>query len=536
MSLTAKGVLLFNTVKYLKPKQLMNQVLIRFKPNELFSKYLKQNVSHIECDLWVNELDGDDEYIERFKPDDLIDNKLTLLHETREFDRWHFDDASHLWNFNVHYLEYLVALKAKYIKTRDERYKEKLNEILENWYLEGITDSDSNQAYTISLRIVNQLLIADVVADKQKLYDFIYAQYRFLILHQEIHLLGNHYLENIKTIVICSVLFSEEDVYKQYIKKLNKELDKEITQDGLHFELSLMYHKIVMDDLIRVALLLKEAKKTEYKAILQKLKSMTTALYSLEEGISRTLLFNDAGEGVAKTTKVLLNTCRYLFEIKAEKMRNIAGYYRLDDGKITVVVDCGELAPTYMPGHSHCDCLSFEMFYDGRPIIVNSGTYQYQCKYRNYFRSTAAHNTVMINEHEQSELWGEHRAGRRIRDIKVKVADTTIIGEYKNIKNERHRRILSLEKGIFEVIDIINGNVESYLHLAPDCEYKDGVITYRDIKIMVKAIDADVRVEDSLYSPEFGIIEKTKSLVFSWKDDEKKHGYTINLKEINGND
>lgn len=40
--------------------------------------------------------------------------------------------------------------------------------------------------------------------------------------------MGNHYFENLKAIVICSVVFREENVYKEFINKLLKELKEEI--------------------------------------------------------------------------------------------------------------------------------------------------------------------------------------------------------------------------------------------------------------------------------------------------------------------
>lgn len=537
MGVASKSLLLFNTVRYLKPRQVVNQIAKRFKKSEQFWKYEKKGIDYIPFNLWIDGLDNDSEFLKRFKPEELLDNKLTLLNETRECGSWKYPEASHLWNFNVHYLEYLVPLYSLWKSKGDEIYKEKINQIITDWYEVGSNQLDSNQSYTISLRIVNQLIIAEAVDDKQRLYESIYAQYRFLIKHQETHLLGNHYLENLKAIVICSILFSEEDVYKTYIRRLLKELDEEITADGLHFEMSLMYHKIVLEDLIRVAVTLKKAEKSEHKQIRGKLQLMVKALYSLESGINRTPLFNDAGDNVAKTRDALLRTCEKLFGIELQKESQISGYYRLDDGDIASIMDCGELAPSYMPGHAHCDCLSFELFYDGKPVFVNSGTYQYQGDKRKFFRSTAAHNTVSINGHEQSELWSEHRAGRRISGVKGKVDGHSIIGAYKNYFGECHIRKVKLADGLFTVLDKTDGRGESYLHLAPGLEYSDGVIMGNGLKITVQPINSDVRIDQSVYAEEFGRIKDNTVLVFFWNDDKQEHGYKIKIvKENEKND
>lgn len=529
MGYISKLKLLVNTVKYLKPGQIINQVLVRIKPKENFLKYLKEDVKFHKANLWLDELDGENEYVERFLPEELLDNRITLLNETHSFDRWHYDDASHLWNFNVHYLEYLVALKAKYKETNDEQYIRRLNDILDDWYKNGAKDQDSNQAYTISLRIINQLIISDVVDDQQTLYRYIYAQYKYLLKHQEKHLLGNHYFENLKAIVICSLVFGEEKIYKKYISKLIKEADEEILPDGLHFERSLMYHKIIMEDEIRVAVVLRQFGREEYKSIIGYIKGMCTALYSLEGGLERTPLFNDAGEGVSKSAGFLLNAVKNRFDIVPEIRTCIDGYYRIDENGITVLMDCGELAPKYMPGHAHNDCLSYELFLNGKPVLVNSGTYQYQGEHRSFFRSTKAHNTVTINDNEQSELWGEHRAGRKVSGVKVKAQDKTIIAECRNYLKEKHIRELTMQGGTLTVIDETEGKGKSFLHIAGDYEYKNGTISDESLTAEIEAINAEFSVESSLYAPSFGKMEKCTLLTFSWNDDNNKHGYKIKI-------
>ena len=529
MGIASKGFLLFNTIKYLKLSQIFNQVLHRLRPQEGFAKCRKKPIKLSEYSLWIEELDQEQKYVERFQPEEILRGKLTLLNESRNFDGWYYEEASHLWNFNVHYLEYLVALVGKAKISQEEKYIESVNTIFEDWHANGAKEKDSNQAYTISLRIVNLLLVADVIKNKEELYNSIYAQYRFLLKHQEKHLLGNHYLENLKAIVICSVVFEEEKVYKKYIRKLIRELEEEITDDGLHFELSLMYHKIVLEDLMRVAVVLEKAKKEEYSTIVGYISKMVTALYSLEFGVGRMPLFNDAGEGVAKKTEALLSACKRLFDIIPERKDSISGYYKLYARKKALIADCGALAPKYMAGHAHCDCLSFELFYDGKPVFVNSGTYQYQGEDRTFFRSTRAHNTVVINGHEQSELWGEHRAGRRITQVNAQLDKQSLVGEYANYYGEKHQRIVQLSDNTLEVLDKVTGegSSKSYLHLAPGLQYIDGKIMGLNVEITIEFIGARLTVEDSVYASSFGCKEKNMCLVFDWENDEGKHGYKI---------
>ena len=534
MGIVSKSRLLFHTVKYLKPSQLYYRALNRVTGKSAFHKYLRYDSNHENYSIWINVLDEEQRFINRFKPDFLLHGIITLLHECRQYGKWSYAEASHLWNFNLHYFEYLVALKSKGLASKDNKYYQCIDRIIKDWEVTGSKAKDSNAAYTVSLRIVNMLLVADVVSEKEKLYDYIYAQYRWLLKNQEKHLLGNHYLENLKAIVICSVFFNEPKIYKKYIRIFLKELEEEILSDGLHFELSLMYHKIVLEDVMRVALILRQAGKEGYHQVYAFLEKMVTALYSLEYKVNRTPLFNDAGDNIAKPTHSLIVAAETEFGIKPNLKSNVAGYYKLYDGNLSVIVDCGDIGPAYMPGHSHCDCLSFEVFYEGKPLVVNCGTYQYQGKLRTFFRSTEAHNTVTINGHQQSELWGEHRAARRISELKSQFSGNEFIGSYTNYCGEKHKRRVSLKGYSLEVLDETTGvgNVNSYLHLAPGLTYSetDGNVTGFDIGIKIIPINAKIKMKKMHYAEDFGKLEEIESIIFTWQNDKKQHGYVIKFK------
>lgn len=95
------------------------------------------------------------------------------------------------------------------------------------------------------------------------------------------------------------------------------------------------------------------------------------------------------------------------------------GYYLLQhaDGnrRISLVMDCGELGLGSLAGHGHADALSFTLRVSGRDVLVDPGTYDYFTypEYRQYFRSTRAHNTVVVDEQDQSVMQGLFLWGRR---------------------------------------------------------------------------------------------------------------------------
>ena len=52
-----------------------------------------------------------------------------------------------------------------------------------------------------------------------------------------------------------------------------------------------------------------------------------------------------------------------------------SGFYIFKNGPWKLVVDAGQPGPAYIPGHAHCDAMSYELFKDGKPVLMNCGTY-----------------------------------------------------------------------------------------------------------------------------------------------------------------
>ena len=71
-----------------------------------------------------------------------------------------------------------------------------------------------------------------------------------------------------------------------------------------------------------------------------------------------------------------------------------------------LIASCGLNGQKNNGGHSHNDKLSFELCFEGKDCIVDSGTYLYTPipDLRNMFRSTPFHNTVVVNGEEQNRF------------------------------------------------------------------------------------------------------------------------------------
>lgn len=470
--------------------------------------------------LSIEELDCDPRIAKRFDIDALNKGEFSIINERHTVDLgvWNVPAASHLWNFNLHYFEYCIPLAARYARERNAADCETFKRLASSWIVGNpYAEGDAWHPYTISLRLINWLicidLFKDAFAEDHEFVDHLrasmYLQYRHLLINQELHLRANHYFENVKTILICSMLFGEEEVYRRTLRVFESQLNEQILPDGVHFERSLMYHKLMLEGLLRVWI---AAKQTDHElpiGFIEKAKLMLDAMASLEKGMGKTPFFNDAADGVAKDCDQLERACESILGMTADDAKTdfpAAGYYKLYDGDIAVMFDAGEPGPSYMLGHAHCDALSYELSYQGKPVVVNSGTYAYQSELRPYFRSTAAHNTAIVNGEEQLECWGEHRVSRGYKIDSVHREGNELEAVIKLPSGMLNKRIIRLAGGVFSVHDesgVSSAWIESHVH---HLQSERHGIEIHDCN--------SIEQTESIYSPALGIKQSLNDLVF----------------------
>lgn len=541
-----KLITYWNTIKYLKLQQVVTRIARKFRAKKRYY-YDRLPTTFRKINIAILELDCDERIAERFMPKSTDCERINLLNQRVkiDFQKEYTITLKPLIFNNVYYWEYGVILGAKYQKTKDVTFWKAFRELYENYLL---ANAEIKSPYIMSLHIPNILIALELFADvvderfREKIYCELYSQYQYLIDHQEKHLLANHYFENLKALVIASYLFKDDHKLKIYLRELKQQCQEQILADGVHYELSIMYHKIILEDMMRIGMLAKSIDFPECEWVFDTIKKMTDACFSLEKEMGRTPLFNDAGDNVAKTCRQLCIAAEREFSIRPIQRDTFeySGYYKLYDVNRALLFDAGPIGVSYQPAHGHCDCLSFELSTNGMPLFVNSGTYEYQGDKRAYFRRTCAHNTIQIGDSEQSECWGGFRVARRISHIKAFKSDNTLFGSYRNWKGELHSRELTLANGSLEVKDKTicktNSEVHSYLHLAPKYRLSSkGEVFDTQGKqictIIPKECEWSMIRDGELcsYAPEFGLLDQGVCIVFKWDADDKYHGYTISF-------
>ncbi|WP_322906104.1 alginate lyase family protein [Paenibacillus campi] len=130
------------------------------------------------------------------------------------------------------------------------------------------------------------------------------------------------------------------------------------------------------------------------------------------------------------------------------------GYYMLKSPGQHLFFDAAPMGGA----HGHADALNIEWYWQRQLIFVDPGRYTYEEGYwRHYFKSTAAHNTIVIDGQDQTpyistQAWAEPAAAcqtlRRKSDADYELVDATHDGYMRLDDPVQHRRWLMLGKQV----------------------------------------------------------------------------------------
>ncbi len=404
LRLLNRYLLLFNTIKYLKPIQIYYRAYYLFRNRSrkalgINYEYTKTPADVTTLNLQISPQNHHSVYVH---------GTFTLLNRSKTFEKidWNFDGYGKLWTYNLTYFEYL----------KDEEDIGLIYDFIDN--IQGVTSG--LEPFPVSLRGINWIkFLSRYRIRDEKIDGSLYAQYYILLDNLEYHLLGNHLLENGFSLLFGAYYFQDEVLYKKAVEILGKELEEQILDDGAHFELSPMYHQLMLFRLLDCVNLVQNngwKNDTILPFLRQKAALMLGWLCQISYANGEIPLFNDSARHIAPTTDELKAYAKRLdIEQRCRQLRD-SGYRKVNAKRYECVVDIGPVGAEYIPGHAHADSLSFELYVNKKPFIVDSGTGTYETdEHREYERSTAAHNTVEIGGVNSSEVWSGFRVADRAR-------------------------------------------------------------------------------------------------------------------------
>lgn len=405
------------------------------------------------------------------------------------------------WELNRHYQ--FAALAKSYYVSLDCRYLSELTDLFYDWnhnnlFLHGI---QWISVMEIAIRVnswIYTYCFLDKAFDKRKedkadelLTDLsrgIQAMVSYILKHRARYSsANNHLIVEMYAVGLAGIVFNHGGWVKKAIKLLTQELQRQNYADGVNREMSLHYQSFIMEAyglLIRAM----EWNKIQVPDIWRiYLGKMSGFLADSCGGFGETVVFGDNDEGklldlnggeidyyryVLDLMGCVLNSrysgydnvhenIRWLISdteleniIKKEKYISpisncyrMGGYtfFRSHDRRILIGIDHAELGFGKLAAHGHADALSFQLFVEGKPVFVDSGTYNYHvpARERDIVRSTASHNTVTVDQQNQSEILGAFIWGQRAKctllDYSCNAQEVILRAEV-HYKGIRHRR------------------------------------------------------------------------------------------------
>lgn len=359
-------------------------------------------------------------------------------------------------------MQWLIPVGQAYLLTGDERYAVFVRDILTDWIRNNPYAYSVNWSCTMeaALRIISWTWFFHVFhgsrawAETGFRYRFlssIYLHGDFTARHLErSDVNGNHYTADAAGLVFAGLFFGRGKAPMRWQKIgweiLKVELPRQTFADGVDFEASIAYHRLVTE-LFFLPALYREAFGMEipdnYR---ERIIGMVcfAAYYNRNNG--STPLWGDADDaralplggqdsvndhryltgwlGTAWNVPELIESFsgprREIFWLLGSKAAGLlpdteislfpissrafpaGGFYIMRNARDHVFIDCGPVGMAGRGGHGHNDCLSFEAVLDGVHLFTDCGAYVYTASYseRNLFRSTSFHNTPQIDGEE----------------------------------------------------------------------------------------------------------------------------------------
>jgi hypothetical protein len=470
-----------------------------------------------------------------------VESELKHFASLAPLDLQSVGDSKNVWEVSRH--QHFITLGEAYLLTKDERYAEEClaqweDWLLENPYLCGINWASSLEVAFRSwswvwmlylllgsraltghrIGLVGQALARNATFITENLSTYFAAN---------THLLGEAF-----ALFVIGVLFPElhgAETWRQCGRAiLIEEMQKQVCDDGSHFEQSTFYHRYAVEFLLCAAILADRNGcpfPESYRFRLEKM--LEFLVHTIRpSGLHPSIGDSDGGRLLpfgpfeAEDHRPILSTGavyfgragfrKYVNAVHEQSLwllgadacgsfENLAGEETVETsrtfaaaGLVTMRSDWTENARLMIfdagtqgimhAGHGHADSLSLICSANGSDWLVDPGTYVYSVSrpWRDHFRSTAAHNTIAIDNCDQACAtdwfkWEELprvNLEKSLSQFGLDYAVGSHTGYSRLAKPVNHRRhVIFLKSEYWLVSDELSGTgehqIESFFHFAP---------------------------------------------------------------------
>lgn len=482
---------------------------------------------------------------------------------------------------------HLLWLGEAYLITGEEKYASEVVVQIDNWIDENPLMYSVNWecAMDVAIRVVNWMFALNFVSASKSLTDEFAArisksmfQHGFFIinnLEKVIPYNNNHYFSDIVGLLYLGKLFKNTCRGRRWLcyamKHYKQEVLFETMPSGVNFERSVSYHRLMAELMIFPYAMLRRCGYRFDRKVVERLTNALSYInnYTKDNGISPLVADNDDGRllpfvyrdfrkhgyltvkdsSEMRIAFLGLGESNWLeVDEKSSCLYQDANVAVLRAGNSYLFTSCchrwkyDSNTGGFVGVHLHNDLLSFVYSVGKNDIMVDPGAYVYTSEIikRNEFRSTAKHNTVMVDGEEQNILSPTSafslKYNTNARPLTCCSANEVehCEGEYTTLsRGFTHHRSFDLAEESLVIHDVLTmvgtGHVARlFFHLAEGvsiCE-KDGkyVIVSGDLALRLSfetEKDIEMRVVDDTISPSYGSLTPSKTVVVTFEFAKK---------------
>lgn len=490
--------------------------------------------------------------------------------------------------------QHIPILGQAYWLSNDKKYLQEFQDQIEDWISKNPVEMSVNwtMAMDVAIRACNWITGIYFFKNCGLNEVFLTNLNKSLYMHGEFIIKNlsnppksnNHYISNLVGLIWLGIYFrnlkykkNKAELWLNFaISELEKEMLKQVYDDGCDWEAATYYHCLVTEFILYTAVLCKYNNILFSDIFYQRLEKMCEFIMNITKPNGNIPLIGDIDNGrfimLTGYGDDEMRDFRYLLGVGAEffnreDFRRYAGnqmaalwilknfkkpsgakcnqsskaflqggYFLLCNNRVYLIIRCGKNGTGGSGTHTHNDQLAFELNIDGEDFIIDPGMYAYTSDYpmRNLFRSTRYHNTVWIENIEQNDF-DPNSKGFRMEDQTnarmISSEDSYFAGRHHGYEKKCgiiHERHISLSDELIVIKDKLlskpiitkknNKNFMAHANLILDDDVRaeksdSGVhLMKKGVELFVE-FDTEYRIEDTYISRKYGDLRRSKKIM-----------------------
>lgn len=347
---------------------------------------------------------------------------------------WQGGDVRWAWEINRH--QFLFTFARAFALTGDPVYARRITDLLADWWDHNPFGRGVNwsSALEVAVRSISwlwtlPLLLDSTALDAAFLHRWLVSleeHYKYISRHLSVYTdPTNHLIGEAAALWMLAVamphLPDAQARERRALEILSREIERQVAPDGVCREQSAGYQRFVLDFYLQVLALARRAGRELPPIIGERVRAMLEFLLALagENGELPAIGDSDDARGIpfpelsVELYPPELAMWLDVPEAAAAGLRSRVfphGGYCLFESqaqgrRVALLFDAGPLGLWPNASHGHADALSVQLNLDGRWILGDPGTGCYGASpgVRNALRGTAAHNTVAVDDLDQTD-------------------------------------------------------------------------------------------------------------------------------------